>query len=187
VINKEACRVTILDKHVSLDFGAIAKGYIGDRVIKLLSDNGIEIACYEAGGDFVLGDPPPETDGWTIDIGNQSDGRPNTKTLANCAISTSGDANQFVEVSGKRYSHVVDPRTGIGVTSGTTAFVIAPSGMYSDALATSGCILNQTEFENLLLHFEETKGWRQTRNNFDQRNIESRSSTKQLITTNNRN
>lgn len=151
--------VILLANGMNFDFGGIAKGYIGDQVISVLRENGIKIGCYEAGGDIVLSEAPPGTQGWTIDIGRNDDGTKKTLELENCGVSTSGDSQQFVEIGGQRYSHVIDPRTGIGVTTGRTAFVIAPSGMQSDSLATTGSVLNETEFQKVLDVYEHTKGW----------------------------
>lgn len=137
-----------------LDFGGIAKGFIGDEVLRVLEDNGIDVGCFEAGGDIVLGQSPPGTDGWEIDVGS---GVP--LLLSSCGVSTSGDAQQFVVIDGKRYSHVIDPRTGIGVTTGRTAFVIAPCGMQSDALATTGTVLDDEDFQSVLGAFENVRGW----------------------------
>jgi thiamine biosynthesis lipoprotein len=151
--------VTLMASEMDFDFGGIAKGYIGDQAIRVLQENGIEIGCYEAGGDIVLSDPPPGTTGWIIDVGQNNDGTVKTIKLANCGVSTSGDSRQFVEFNGKRFSHVIDPRTGIGVTTSRTAFVIAPTGMESDALATVGCVLNETDFQQLLDRYDDTVGW----------------------------
>ena len=155
--------VTMMASGFDFDFGGIAKGYIGDQVMQVLQENGVEIGCYEAGGDIVLSGPPPGTNGWVIDVGQNDDGTAKTIQLKNCGVSTSGDARQFVEIDGKRYSHVVDPRTGIGVTTGRTAFVIAPTGMESDALATAGCILNESDFQELLDRYGDTMGWQESK------------------------
>jgi thiamine biosynthesis lipoprotein len=73
--------------------------------------------------------------------------------LANAAISTSGDTEQFVEIGGKRYAHILDPRTGLGVTECRTATVIAPRGEWADPLATIACILPAEQFGAVLKHF----------------------------------
>ncbi len=156
-LNKKT--VTLLASAMDLDFGGIAKGYIGDQVIKVLQENGIEIGCYEAGGDIVLGSSPPGKKGWAIEVGHNDDGSVKTLELANCGVSTSGDTQQFVEIDGRRYSHVIDPRTGIGITTGQAAYVVAPSGMESDALATVGCVLNEADFQKLLDGYDNTIGW----------------------------
>ena len=61
--------------------------------------------------------------------------------LSNCGISTAGDVEQFVEIDGKRYSHIIDPATGLGLTNRAMATVISPDGLTSDALDTPICIL----------------------------------------------
>ena len=162
-IDLDKKNVTMMASGLEFDFGGIAKGYIGDQVLQVLRENGVEIGCYEAGGDIVLSGPPPGTNGWVIDVGQNVDGTVKTIQLGNCGISTSGDARQFIEFEGKRYSHVVDPRTGIGVTTGRTAYAIAPTGMESDALATAGCIMNESDFLKLLDRYSDTMGWQESK------------------------
>jgi thiamine biosynthesis lipoprotein len=65
--------------------------------------------------------------------------------LANCGVSTSGDANQFVVIDGRRYSHIVDPRTGLGLTTPMSATVIARDAVTADSLATAVCTLSPRE------------------------------------------
>jgi thiamine biosynthesis lipoprotein len=153
------CRVA----GMKLDFGGVAKGYIGDQVLLILKQNGIDAASYEAGGDFVLGDAPPNADGWVIDLENGD-----ALKLANCGVAVSGDTVQFVVIDGQRYSHVVDPQTGIGLTTRRMAWVIAPSGMESDALATTGTIMPEADFQALLKRFPATCGWSSVREGFIQ-------------------
>jgi thiamine biosynthesis lipoprotein len=64
-------------------------------------------------------------------------------TVVNSAISTSGDTEQFVEIEGKRYSHVIDPRTGLGLTDRIAATVLAPCGVLSDALSTALSVMGE--------------------------------------------
>lgn len=153
--------VTLLSAEVEFDFGGIAKGYIGDQVLQVLRENGIRIARYKAGGDIVLGDPPPNQNGWTVGVGHNKDGTSKTIQVANCGLSTSGHTQQFVELDGQRFSHVIDPRTGIGLTTRKSAFVVAPSGMQSDALATVGTILSDRDFQSLLNLYAGASGWTQ--------------------------
>jgi thiamine biosynthesis lipoprotein ApbE len=61
--------------------------------------------------------------------------------LHDCGVSTSGDLHQFVEIAGKRYAHIIDPKTGLGLTSGVACSVVAPDATTSDAWATTLCIL----------------------------------------------
>lgn len=156
LIDRDRSEVTVLIDSLKLDFGGVAKGYIGDEVIKLLRNEGVSIAKFRAGGDIVLGDSPPNSEGWPIEL--EQCQQQKSFYLNNCGVSTSGDRYQFVEIDGRRYSHVVDPATGVGVTTGRTAFVIAPSGMQSDALATAGCVMKSAEFQDFL-KTENSKGW----------------------------
>lgn len=128
--------VSLQQKGMQLDLGGIAKGYANDEAIKVFSQFGVESAMVEAGGDISVSGPPPGTQGWAIKVRGHSD----AILLANGAISTSGDTEQFVEIGGVRYSHVVDPRTGLGVTSRVQATVIAPVGLTTDPWATALCV-----------------------------------------------
>ena len=127
-----------LKKHgMRLDLGGIAKGYIGDQAIHVLRKQGVSCAMVHAGGDIRLGDPPPGKTGWTIGVAPPRADAPPTLylSLANCAISTSGDMFQYVDIGGKRYSHVVDPKTGLGLTDRSITTVVAPEGITSDGLS----------------------------------------------------
>jgi len=148
-LDATARTVTLLRPNMRLDFGGIAKGYAGDETIAVLRANGISRALFEAGGDIVAGDPPPEEKGWKIRIENAASGAPNPVEIANSAISTSGDTAQFVQIDGVRYSHVIDPRTGQALTNRFAATVLAPNGITSDALSTACCVLGPHEGMNL--------------------------------------
>ncbi len=154
IFDEEAQTVRCTVAGMKLDFGGVAKGYIGDQVLLVLKQHNIESACYEAGGDFVLGSAPPDQAGWEISLEDDKKLR-----LANCGVAVSGDTVQFVEIAGQRYSHVVDHRTGIGLTTRRMAWVTAASGMESDALATTGTIISASDFQKLLKHFPPSEGW----------------------------
>lgn len=123
-----------------LDLGGIAKGYACDEALKTLKLYGVRRALVEMGGDIALGDPPPGKGGWLIEI-PCAPVEKRRQELANCGVSTSGDAEQFVEIDGRRYSHIVDPRTGVGVTHRAEVTVIASDCTTSDSLATAASVL----------------------------------------------
>ena len=121
-----------------LDLGGIAKGYIIQQALQAMIPFGVTRALVEAGGDIVVGDAPPGRDGWSIDVtGSDAEFVARASRLTNAALATSGPTAQFVEIDGVRYSHVVDPRTGLGLTNQLTARVIAADGATADALATA--------------------------------------------------
>ncbi len=150
---------TLLVANMKLDLGGIGKGFAGDEAIRTLKNNGLPIAMFEAGGDIVLGDAPPDTKGWTIEIEQKIPRGPSRLTLANCAISTSGDTEQFIEIAGKRYSHVVDPHTGLGLTNHFAATIVAPDGMTSDSLSTALTVLGEKEAARLLRSNPKVQAW----------------------------
>lgn len=126
-----------------LDVGGIATGYISDECIRLLRRRGINSALIDASGDLAMADPPPGRAGWRVAI--QSLTRPKEVAgyveLANCGLSTSGDTYRFVEVDGVRYSHIVDPRTGLGLTRRIGVSVVAPDGITADWMSTAVSVL----------------------------------------------
>ena len=128
--------VQLLAPSMQLDLGGIAKGYAADEALGVLQNHGIDRALVEIGGDVAVSGPPPGRAGWRIRIENAEPGHPADTTLAHAAISSSGDTEQFVEIDGTRYSHVVDPRTGLGLTDRIAVTVVAPSATLSDGLAT---------------------------------------------------
>lgn len=121
-----------------LDLGGIAKGYACDRAIAALKALGIESALVDAGGGMSLSAPPPGKPGWRIGMLGDSS---RILQLSDCGVSTSGDIEQFVEIDGVRYSHIIDPATGLGLTNRAMATVVARDGLTSDALDTPVCIL----------------------------------------------
>lgn len=130
-------------RHVRLDLGGIAKGYAIDEALKTMRFFGVTRVLLDAGGDLGLGDPPPGKEGWTIAVTPLKKGEKPTDfwTLKNCGIANSGDMYQFVEIDGKRYSHIVDPKTGLGLTNRLTVSVIAPTAADADALASAVSVL----------------------------------------------
>ena len=136
--------VQLLVPRMRLDLGAIAKGYATDEALKVLRRRGISRALVAGGGDMTLGDPPPGKKGWRIEIAPlDTTNAPPARfvLLANAGLATSGDLFQHVEIGAKRYSHIVDPRTGIGLTDHSLVTVIAPDGITADSLATAVSVL----------------------------------------------
>ena len=127
---------------MQLDVGGIAKGFAADEAAGVLRRLGIRSALVAAGGDIVAMAAPPEARGWRVAIA-AIDGaeRPPDLWLRHAAVSTSGDAEQFVVVDGVRYSHIFDPRTGRALTGRKSVTVVAADATTSDALATAVAVL----------------------------------------------
>ncbi|HIG84275.1 MAG TPA: FAD:protein FMN transferase [Verrucomicrobia bacterium] len=144
-IEHSSALITKLNPHTRLDFGGIAKGYTADKMLDLLKNKGLSSSSISAGGDIVLGDPPPGKDGWKVHIMPYRDKnrKPTTIRIANAAVSTSGNTEQSITIKGQRYSHILNPSIGLGLIHENAATVIAPSGTYSDPLATALCIMGK--------------------------------------------
>ena len=143
-LDPEARTVRLAKPGMKLDLGGIAKGYASDEAVKVLRRLGCPSALVAGAGDIVAGDPPPGRDGWTVavaplDRGGTAPAR--TLLLRNAAVSTSGDSERYVEIQGTRYSHIVDPKTGLGVVDRCSVTVVASDGATADALDTSVYIL----------------------------------------------
>ncbi len=138
--------VQLLKPGMQLDLGGIAKGYAADEAQAVLKKQGIDRALVAAGGDIVVSAPPPGAEGWKIAIAPLADeegGKPAGPWfwLKDGAVSTSGDAEQYVVIDGKRYSHIVDPRTGIGLVGRMSATVVARAGITADGLTKAVAVL----------------------------------------------
>lgn len=143
LLDKTAGKVRLKLAGMQLDLGGIAKGYACDEALRVLKAHGISSAMVEMGGDIAVSDPPPGKKGWQIQIANAPDPAHRMTLLCNAAISSSGDTEQYVDINGTRYSHVVDPRTGLGLTDRIAVTVIAPYGITSDGLSTAVSVLGR--------------------------------------------
>jgi thiamine biosynthesis lipoprotein len=124
---------------MQLDLGAIAKGYAADQALAVLRAHGVTRALVAVSGDIAAGDPPPGKKGWTIKV--EPGGH--EVLLKDAAISTSGDTEQFIESGGIRYSHIIDPKTGLGLTNHVAVTVIARRGLDADPLATTLSVMGE--------------------------------------------
>jgi thiamine biosynthesis lipoprotein len=135
--------VRLLAPGMQLDLGGIAKGYAADQALKLLREKfGIKSALVAAAGDITCGDPPPGKAAWAVDIAPVAKGqKPRALSLANASVSTSGDLEQFVVIGGVRYSHVLDPKTGLGLTGRRSVTVVAADGTTADSMTKAVSVL----------------------------------------------
>jgi FAD:protein FMN transferase len=125
-----------------LDFGGIGKGHALDEAAAVLRSHGVDRFLLSFGGDILAGGPPPGRAGWIVELTGDGELRVPIKDVA---ISTSGDLEQFVEIDARRYSHVIDPVTGLGCTKLGRATVIGARAATTDALATALCVMSTVE------------------------------------------
>lgn len=149
--SRQQARLTTPD--MRLDPGGIAKGDALDQALTTLQQHGVQSALIAGDGDIAVSEPPPQKKGWRIRLASLSkteETPPAYVFLKHQAIAASGDLYQYVVLDGKRYSHIVDPRTGIGLTERRLIFVIAPSGIIADSLSTALSVLDISKAESLL-------------------------------------
>jgi FAD:protein FMN transferase len=145
VLDPAARTVFLKLRGMLLDVGGIAKGYTADETLRVLRARGIRRALVAASGDLAIGDSPPKTQGWRVGIFHH------VFLLHNIAVSTAGDTEQFLETGGLRYSHIIDPKTGMGLTNRVAVTVLAKKGIEADGLDTAICVLGANRGLNFLI------------------------------------
>jgi thiamine biosynthesis lipoprotein len=143
-LDERARTVTLLVPNMRLDLGSIGKGYAADEALRILKGRGIDRALVAASGDIAIGNPPPGQRGWKVGIATFG-GSTNTSSCAlllhNAGISTSGDTEQYIEINGVHYSHIVNTATGLGMTNRIQATIIGPDATTTDSLDTTVSLL----------------------------------------------
>lgn len=127
--------VQLLQPNMQLDMGGIAQGYIVQKVISLLKDNNINNALVNASGDIAAIGKPPGKSGWSVAVAmpqSEKDVLDKKLLISNKAVTTSGDTYQFMEHNGMKYSHVINPVTGYGITNRRSVTVVADDATTAD-------------------------------------------------------
>lgn len=139
VLDKAHRTVALKLAGMQLDLGGIAKGYAADEALKTLRSVGVRRALIAVSGDVVAGESPPDAPGWRVRL----DPAGGEILLRNAAVSTSGDTEQFREIRGVRHSHIIDPKTGSGLTSPIAVTVVARHGLEADPIATAVSVMGE--------------------------------------------
>jgi thiamine biosynthesis lipoprotein len=140
-----------------LDLGGIAKGYAIDQATEILERSGLPGGMVDIGGDLrVFGKGPGPGDAWPVEVRHPVSGRRPLFQLRvkDVAVCTSGDYQRFVVIGGRRYSHIIDPRTGRPAAVACSVTVIAPTAAEADAWATALSVLGPEG----LARIEEQRG-----------------------------
>lgn len=154
-LDRAGRRVTLHKSQMRLDLGGIAKGYAADEAVRAVQGCGLARVLVRASGDIATADPPPSETGWLVGVAPLDPEEPPQRMLllTHRAVSTSGDARQHLVVGGRRYSHILDPRTGEPVHGRSSVTVIAPLGMLADSLATACSVVGPEEALRLVARF----------------------------------
>ncbi len=156
-LSKDRLSVTKKVPNMRLDLGGIAKGFAAEQMYRVLEYYELPRSSVMAGGDLRVGDPPPGETQWPMAVRHRYGNEQNVDNFKQLAASTSGDLYQFVEIDGVRYSHLIDPRTGLGITKAVSVTVFAKTATLSDPLATALCILPEAEGQKVAKKFEKVQ------------------------------
>ncbi|KAJ3058272.1 hypothetical protein HK102_010591, partial [Quaeritorhiza haematococci] len=144
VLDPKARTVRLTRPGMKLDVGGTAKGYAAQAAIDVLRARGVDRALVAGAGDIVVSGPPPDAEGWTIGGATLEPSKAEPEiylSLKDAAVSTSGDAERFVVIDGRRYSHIINPRTGRAIEDRASVTVVAPDGEAADVLETAAYML----------------------------------------------
>ncbi len=122
-----------------LDAGGVGKGYAVDEAMKILQQQGISSALVDGGGNILVSKAPPGKKGWQVELSSPRGNIP--VEIEHTAVATSGDIYQYTELDGKRYSHILDPRTGLGLTTQIMVTILAREGITADLFSTTVSVL----------------------------------------------
>ncbi len=138
------------DAHVKIDLGGIAKGYAIGEAVAVLKKAGITSALVDAGGDiYALGTNKGKP--WKIGIRNpRGEGTVGVLELTDCAVVTSGDYERYFEKDGKRYHHILDPKTGYSAEGITSVTVVTNNPVLADAWSTALFVMGKEKGRELM-------------------------------------
>ncbi len=138
VLDENNCTVFLKEKGMRIGFGGIGKGYAADMARKHMQSKGVESGIVNAAGDLITWGNQPDGQPWTIGIADPDQRQVpfSTLNISNMAVATSGNYEKYVIIDGKKYSHTIDPATGLPVSGIKSVSVICPSAELADAMAT---------------------------------------------------
>ena len=152
--------VRLVRPGMRLDVGGIGKGYAADEAVRVIQNLGIKAVLIDAGGDLTLAGVPLGRKGWEVEI-NSGTSTDSTALvhLTDAGVATSGANYRYLEHDGERYSHIVDPKTGIGLRHHVRTTVIAANGTYADALATAISVAGSERSKRIVRRFPGVQVW----------------------------
>ncbi len=158
-VSEEKRLVELTVPGMQLDMGAVGKGYAVDEAMKVLTQHGISSALVDGGGNIAVRAAPPGQQGWQVEIGSLPENKATAPaiqqvSLTHAGMASSGDVYQFVEIAGKRYSHIINPQTGLGLTHQAMVTVIAADGTTADLLSTTISVMGLKQGKKLLTTYK---------------------------------
>jgi len=143
ILNEKNGTVFLKEKGMRIGFGGIGKGYAAECAKALLQKKGIKSGIVNAAGDLTAWGYQPDGKPWTIGIADPNASREifSHMNITNTSVATSGNYEKFVTIDGKKYSHTIDPKTGLPVTGIKSVTIICSNAEIADAMATPVMIM----------------------------------------------
>jgi len=143
VLDREQCTVFLREKGMRIGFGGIGKGYAADKAKQVMKSMGCTSGVVNASGDLNAWGYQPGGKPWTIGIVNPNEANTafSYMNVTDLAVATSGNYEKYIMVDGKKYSHTINPKTGLPVTGIKSVTIIAPHAEIADAMATPVTIM----------------------------------------------
>lgn len=138
ILDPENCTVMLREKGMRIGFGGIGKGYAAEMAKALLKKEGVTSGIINASGDLTTWGTQPNGKLWTIGIVNpdQKNSPFSCLDVTDLAVATSGNYEKFITIDGKKYSHTINPKTGLPITGIKSVTIISPNAEIADAMAT---------------------------------------------------
>lgn len=143
ILDEKNCTVFLKEKGMRIGFGGIGKGYAAEKAKSLLQQKGIKSGVVNAAGDLTAWGYQPNGKPWTIGIADPNASRHAFSFLdiTNTSVATSGNYEKFVIIDEKKYSHTIDPKTGLPIRGIKSVTIICPNAEIADAMATPVMIM----------------------------------------------
>ncbi|MCT3923711.1 FAD:protein FMN transferase [Elizabethkingia anophelis] len=142
---------------MKIGFGSIGKGYAADKTRDLMKSMGVKAGIIDASGDISTWGTQPDGKPWAIGINNPFNDHKMTAVLyfKENSVTTSGSYEKYAEIHGKRYSHIMNPKTGYPSTGLTSVTITGPNATMANGFSTSIMVLGEKEGLKLLKQFPE--------------------------------
>jgi thiamine biosynthesis lipoprotein len=152
IVDETNGTVFLKEKGMRIGFGGIGKGYAAEKAKQVLQKLGIQSGIVNAAGDLTAWGSQPNGEPWTIGIADPDSVRLPFSSLdiTNMAVATSGNYEKYVMIDGKKYSHTIDPKTGLPVSGIKSVTIIAPNAELADAFATPVMVMGIKAGLNLI-------------------------------------
>lgn len=143
ILDEKKSTVFLKEAGMRIGFGGIGKGYAAEMARRLLIQRGVKSGVVNAAGDLTVWGYQPNGKPWTIGIADPGSAKHPFSYLdiTDMAVATSGNYEKFVVIDGKRYSHTIDPKTGLPVHGIKSVTIMSPNAEIADAMATPVMIM----------------------------------------------